>query len=454
MNNNFKIMLSSQVTEGTAKEDLAKIVKQLEKQKITLKLDTKILEKNCKNVEKIFKNAFNLDKTQIANLTKLKSVLSEINKLGAETKKQLLGIKVPNTKDSKVSQTSKDLLSMKSNVEKHIASLERLNKSTKGINNVEVEKMIQKYKELRNVLNGDLNKSQLAELKSEITHLSNSSEQLKRVTLEMKALSDSKISLNNTIAKLERLERQIIELGDDASLITALKNELIGLSSSTNLNAINNGVLRGREELARYRAEMESNKNVMTTFRKSFSDLYSTVRGYALGNIVATATIGGFASLKDTIMSLDEAFVQFKKVAPDSVDTSTEALKELQAQAVLAGQEVASTSVDIINSTASALQMGMKDANEAMEYAKNVTMYANVADIETDEADTYLKTAMSVWGGINNALKPVHEQIKGMSKDYNIMTKYLDLANYAGKRFACPITNGWILNCLEAFRAY
>lgn len=429
MNSNFKIMLTSQVTEGTAKEDLAKIIKQLEKQKITLKLDTKILEKNCKNVEKIFKNAFNLDKTQIANLTKLKSVLSEINKLGAETKRQLLGIKVPNTNNAKVSQTSKEFLSMKGNVDKAIASLERLNKSTKGINNVEVERMIQKYRELQSALKGDLNQSQLTRLKSEFSSLSSSSEQLRRVTLNMKALSDSKISLNNTIAQLERLERQIMELGNDASRITALKNELLGLSSSMNFNAINNGVLRGREALSSYRAEMESNRNVMTSFRQSFSSLYSTVKGYALGNIVASATIGGVYALKETIMSLDEAFVQFKKVAPDSVDTSTEALKELQAQAVLAGQEVASTSVDIINSTASALQMGMKDANEAMEYAKNVTMYANVADIETDEADTYLKTAMSVWGGINNALKPVHEQIKGMSKDYSTMTKYLDLAN-------------------------
>ena len=37
---------------------------------------------------------------------------------------------------------------------------------------------------------------------------------------------------------------------------------------------------------------------------------------------------------------------------------------------------------------------------------------------------------------MTNALKPVREEVQGMSKDYNNLTKFLDLANHAGNNFA------------------
>ena len=45
-----------------------------------------------------------------------------------------------------------------------------------------------------------------------------------------------------------------------------------------------------------------------------------------------------------------------------------------------------------------------------------------------EQADTVLASVMSAYGGVENSLKPVREQIKGASKDYNTLTKFMDLA--------------------------
>ena len=43
---------------------------------------------------------------------------------------------------------------------------------------------------------------------------------------------------------------------------------------------------------------------------------------------------------------------------------------------------------------------------------------------------------MSAYGGVENSLKPVREQVSGMGKDYNTLTKFMDLANHAGNKYA------------------
>ncbi|HBH1240460.1 TPA: hypothetical protein KRK47_002556 [Clostridioides difficile] len=56
-------------------------------------------------------------------------------------------------------------------------------------------------------------------------------------------------------------------------------------------------------------------------------------------------------------------------------------------------------------------------------------------DLDQETADKYLTSVMSDYGGMTKALKPIKDtrvQIKGMSKDYDNLTKFLDLSNYAG----------------------
>ena len=72
--------------------------------------------------------------------------------------------------------------------------------------------------------------------------------------------------------------------------------------------------------------------------------------------------------------------------------------------------------------------MGIDDINKALEFSQRASMFSNVGDVSQDQADTMFSAILSAYGGVEESLKPVREQIKGASKDYNNLTKFTDLA--------------------------
>ena len=321
--------------------------------------------------------------------------------------------------------------SIRSHIDGAISSLQRLNKSTKGLNSESINNLIREYERLKQVAGGSLNESGLKQLQSDLTSANEKMKQVVSTSTRMKELSMANINMNNLISELNRLQSQFEKLGRDSSEVNALKSSLESLDR-TDLNRLNSSMQTARERISQFKSSIGQTSAVSSGIRKSFSDLYATVQGYSIGFMVGNALTRGIMEAKQTLLELDEAFVSFKKVAPDGVDTSSEALDRLQQKASEVGKTVASSSVDMIKGTASALQAGMKNVNSALEYAKNVNMYKNVADISMEDSDKYLKTTMSVWGGVNNSLKPIHENLKNATTDYSTMTKYMDLANYAG----------------------
>ena len=143
---------------------------------------------------------------------------------------------------------------------------------------------------------------------------------------------------------------------------------------------------------------------------------------------------------KEKIKEVDSALRDLQKVAPPSFSGTKEALEEVRQKAVEVGKTVAASSTDVINSTSAALQLGIKDMDKAMEYARNSTLYANVSDQSQDMADKQLKSILSAYGGVNKALQKNGKLVKGAGKDYNEMTNYIDMANFAGNNFA--LTSG------------
>ena len=55
-----------------------------------------------------------------------------------------------------------------------------------------------------------------------------------------------------------------------------------------------------------------------------------------------------------------------------------------------------------------------------------------------------MKSILSSYGGVNNALKTNSKLVKGASKDYNFMTSVLDTLNYAGEIIALSLWNAGI----------
>ena len=137
---------------------------------------------------------------------------------------------------------------------------------------------------------------------------------------------------------------------------------------------------------------------------------------------------------KDTVVETDAAMTDLRKVYDKNL--TGDALKGYLNSVTEVAKGTGKSSVDVIQGTARAVQSGISDINNTLTYAKQASIFSNVGDVTQEQADTVLASVMSAYGGVENSLKPVREQIVGASKDYNTLTKFMDLANYAGNNCA------------------
>ena len=124
------------------------------------------------------------------------------------------------------------------------------------------------------------------------------------------------------------------------------------------------------------------------------------------------------------------------KVAPETFSGTGKQLDQYLSQVTDVTKRTGSTITDTIDGTAKALQVGFKSIDEALAYAENSSIFSVIGDMTQGEADTILASVLSAYGGVTNSLKPLREQVKGAGEDYNTMTKFMDLANYAGELIA------------------
>lgn len=197
-------------------------------------------------------------------------------------------------------------------------------------------------------------------------------------------------AIRSATSRLDTLQRKFQTLGKDITPITNLRNQLQGLDSLSlkeaeaqirRVNQEASNLEKGFQRAAN--ASKKASSGISSSMKKTstfISNLYSTLSTYSLGNILGMQITKGIYAIKETITDLDSAFRDMEKVAPASFTGTKEELQEVKDMAFATGQEVARSSVDIINSTASAFQLGIDNVKQAMEYAKNVNMYANVAE--------------------------------------------------------------------------
>ena len=281
---------------------------------------------------------------------------------------------------------------------------------------------------LKNSNSIDTNKSQV-EFKLDVNHDN-----------AVRKVNEFKTKMLSNLQELERKYKGTQMFDQVVREVEKFKTELKGLDSYLeNVSKVDMSHLSGEfrrinQDLTQTKRDLSDMSNTMKS--NFFDDLYDSMRTFTLGNIIGDAIQDGVSAIKDTIVNLDSALRDMMKVAPSSFQGTTEQLKAVKNDAVEVAKVVGQSSEDVIQGMAKALQTGAKTMGDALEIAKASATFANVGDLSQDQADTYIASIMSSYGGMTNALKPVREEVQGMSKDYNNLTKFLDLANYAGNNFA------------------
>ncbi len=247
--------------------------------------------------------------------------------------------------------------------------------------------------------------------------------------------------VENLASEFDRISGSIKDLGGDTEKFASTLKDLE--NTATTLDGSFDRAFDGASSsLKRMRSDVEgatkSLKNMNTGIRKIWDDFSGNFAQFTLGEIAGDFIADGIRTLsrglRDTIVETDSAITSLNKVYDEKL--SGDKLNDYLNQVTQVAKSTGKSSVDVIQGTAKAVQSGIDDINQALVYAKQSAILSNVGDIDQGQADDMLASIMSAYGGVENALKPVREQVQGMGKDYNTLTKFMDLANYAGNNFA------------------
>lgn len=451
MSENFQIRLDVHIDGGKAETELNDLIKKLENKPINIKFNVKDLQTQLQNLSKFLNDAFKLNGDQIANLKQIKEVLTEINKLSSDVQKNLFGGGTSNIDKTRSSLSSleKQINSIKSkanNLLKFDGFLGNdTGKAEKLIGKLEIiNRLIQETKQ--KMANGTISTS---DAQAKIEQLTKRTELLKTRLAELQEISKTNkltFKIDNSVEtitnQIEKLKQKCIDLGVSTSALEKFEQELATIKNLplneqiTRLSALKSKITQYGQSLPKATSNTRALGNAMRSTNSFCNNLYSSLMMFSAGNIIAMQLTKAVSAIKDTIIDLDSAFRDLMKVAPDTFQGTTDQLDALRQKASEVGQDVARSSVDIINSTASALQAGFKDVDKAMEFAKETSIFANVSDISQDESSKYLEGIMSAFGGVSKSVDTMNTNVKGASESYSQLKNYMDMANFAGNNYA------------------
>lgn len=371
-------------------------------------------------------------KIDTKDLTKSTSELSQLENKLKEVKNNLGNLNINMNID-------KQLNTAKTSVDGLITKLQTLGKTGFGDTN-KINETVSKVQTLKNELsnlnpNSENFTSEFQRISESINQCENEYKQLNSAMQQSKSQFKFETNLNRTLSDLQQLRQRCIDLGQSTSRVDALEQQLKELGNVSTDKATT-GLQRIKSEMATMKSSMSGLGTATTGVQKTFSNLYSTMTTFSLGNILAQQIQKGVYSIGTTITELDSAFRDFSKVAPDSFSLTSKNLDELRDKAVVSGQEVAKSSVDIIESTANALQSGFKNVDDALKYAKESAKFSNVSDMSQEDTDKALRSILSSYGGVENSLKGVRTEIKGASSDYSMLNQVMDVANHIGNNYS------------------
>ena len=390
--------------------------------------------KNLVNEYKDFANAYSKLQKQMnsgklgedsikrtaTQMTELKNNMSQLyDKMDLNSKRQ---IDLFNTK-----QMNKGIVDMNSamnKIESQATSLgTKLNSiSFDHIDTSKIENIQSELKQIQDIAKQDIQLDlNVGDILSDLNRLSSEIKNLEKV--ENLASSFDKISgsIKDAGGDVEKFANSIKELEDsvgkrDGSFEKSFKNI--------------NDELKDMQSTVKKMSSDTKGKGLLGSILGSKDDFLGNFTSFTLAEVAGDFISDGIRQMasawKDTVVETDAAMTDLRKVYDKNL--TGDALKGYLNSVTEVAKGTGKSSVDVIQGTAKAVQSGISDINDALTYAKQASIFSNVGDVTQEQADTMLASIMSVYGGVDNALKPVREQIVGAGKDYNTLTKFMDLA--------------------------
>ena len=236
--------------------------------------------------------------------------------------------------------------------------------------------------------------------------------------------------IQDVFGKIESASKQI-DLGNLTNEAKDLVNYVDKMDGSfeKTFKGVNNGIKEAQSSIKKISSDTNG-KGLFGSILGSKEDFLGNFASFTLAEVAGDFISDGIRTIargwKDTVVETDAAMTDLRKVYDKNLTGN--ALKGYLDSVTEVAKGTGKSSVDVIQGTAKAVQSGISDIDKALTFAKQASIFSNVGDITQEQADTVLASVMSAYGGVENSLKPVREQIKGAGKDYNTLTKFMDLA--------------------------
>lgn len=428
----FKIKVGVQLDTNELKNQLESLTKD---EDIDLKLNTNKIESQLKNLKKSFKDTFKLDGQVIGDLNKIANTLKNFNKStnqasGSSTKQINNLVKEYKELGNTVSKLEKQLNSGK-------LGTDAINRVTTAV--TELKGKMDSLKDEARQLGDNLSLSKMeafdtsqltkgiADMHNQLNKIDTQAEKIKKTisNIDMRNIGDvSKSELQDVLDVVEKIKAEAKDVNLDMDTGTALR-ELRDCEDAV-------------KSISREARTMSSGGGIGGGIFGTWSDFTSNFSQFTMAEVAGDLIADGIRSTvrawKDTIVETDSALTNLRKVYDENL--SGNALDQYLNNVTNVAKNTGKTSVDVIQGTANAVKMGVDDINKALEFSQSASMLSNVGDVTQEQADTMLSSILSAYGGVEKSLEPLREQIKGAGKDYNTLTKIMDLANHAGEIIA------------------
>lgn len=475
----FKIKVSVQLDDSELNDKLGELEKD---HKIPVSLDMKKINSQLKSLKTSFQDAFKIDSKTLSNLNKLTNAQEKLTKL--QNKQSLANQKgemknlVNEYKDfanvysklqkqmnsgklgeGSIERTAKQMAELKTNMSQlynemdsnakkqiDLFNTKQMNKGIVDMNSA-MNKIESQATSLLTRLNnikldnlGEIDLSKLNKAKSQLEEFIALCKQDIDINLDVGSILSDLSKLTNETKNFEKIQdvfdkvesaSKQIDLGNLTNEAKDLINYVDKMDGSfeKTFKGVNNGIKEAQSSIKKISSDTKG-KGLFGSILGTKEDFLGNFSSFTLAEVAGDFISDGIRTmaraLKDTVVETDAAMTDLRKVYDKNL--TGDALKGYLNDVTEVAKGTGKSSVDVIQGTAKAVQSGISDINDALTYAKQASIFSNVGDVTQEQADTMLASIMSVYGGVDNALKPVREQIVGAGKDYNTLTKFMDLA--------------------------
>lgn len=422
----FKIKVDVDLNVDDIESQLKKLGKD---NKISIDFDNLDLDKietQLNRIKNTFKNTFKFDKGFIKDINKLTNALDKLSRSGANT----------NLVNNTVSQY-KDLANTVTKLQK------QLNKGGLG------EESIKRTKEQINKLKADMeslfNKMSSSQKKSlELFNFKNANKDivdlnnnLNKIDTQINNVENKASNINmdflseSSKDELEKILRKIEEIKTEAR--EDIKLEIETGEALTQLKDVNDEINKLQKEANKNAREYSKTISKQTGGLKGFwEDYKGEVFAHSIGDILGDFTVDSLRSAISVVMDLDAAFTDLRKVSDVPIDGAL--YESIKSQAIETAKEVGMSSAEVVQSIATATQMGAKNIEEATAIARQSMILSNVGDMDSDMASQAVATIMNSYN--LDALKEISVVQNGTTKSTNELTNAMDMLNHATNNYA------------------